>query len=144
MSASYSPSLDLTWTDHRPRPAWYLLCLLLLVASGEFAWRVHSLWALSVLVFLIPLAWLCMPPPPVPQTLLLGPHTCLLRQGVATVPASIILLPGSVLLPWVVVLHWRPVAGGGRRYLWLWAADLGQDRFRDLRRWLLVFGRKNP
>ena len=116
---------------------------MLLVALAELAWRGHGPWALSGLVVWLPLAWWGMPPPPAPQSLLLGPHLCQLRQGAAGEPVGLNLLSGTVLLPWVVVLHWRPVAGGGRRYLWLWAADLGEDDFRDLRRWWLVFGRKS-
>ncbi|MEQ9465494.1 MAG: hypothetical protein RJQ10_17670 [Haliea sp.] len=143
MSALSSPSLVLTWTDHHPRPAWCLACLILLIALAELAWRGHGLWVLPGLVFWVPLACWGMPPPPSPQYLLLGPHGCLLRQGAAADSVvSMDLLPGTVLLPWVVVLHWRPVAGGGRRYLWLWSADLGEDSFRDLRRWWLVVGRK--
>lgn len=143
MSASYSPSLVLTWTDHRPRRAWCAACLLLLTALAEIAWRGYGRGALFGLVLWIPLAWFGRPPSPAPQELELGPHGSQLRQVDGAEPIAIDLLPGTALLPWVVVLHWRPAGGRGRRYLWLWARDLGEDSFRDLRRWWLVFGQKS-
>ncbi|MEQ8802920.1 MAG: hypothetical protein RLP45_12860 [Haliea sp.] len=82
-------------------------------------------------------------PPPTSQSLQLEARACALRQAPEAVPVAIDLLPGTVLLPWVMVLHWRPTAGRGRRFLWLWARDLGEDGFRDLRRWWLVFGQKS-
>jgi len=142
LSASYSASLVLTWTDHRPRRAWCAACLLLLIALAEIAWRGYGLWALLGLVLWLPLAWFGWPPPPAAQELQLGPYGSQLRQFVDSEPVAIDLLPGTVLLPSVVVLHWRPALGRGRRYLWLWAGDLGEDSFRDLRRWWLVFGQK--
>lgn len=142
MSTSYSPSFVLTWTDHRPRPVWCAVCLLLLVALAEMAWRGYGLWALFGLLLLIPLAWYGRPAPPGAQALLLAPHGSQLWQEGGAEPIAIELLSGTVLLPWVVVLHWRHVAGRGRRFLWLWAHDLGEDSFRDLRRWWLVFGQK--
>ncbi|MDO8860751.1 hypothetical protein Q6D67_03470 [Haliea sp. E1-2-M8] len=114
----------------------------MLIALAEIAWRGHSLWALAGLVLWCPLAWFGLPPRPALQSLLLEPQACALRQAADASPMAIDLLPGTVLLPWVVVLHWRPAAGRGRRFLWLWARDLGDDSFRDLRRWWLVFGQK--
>ncbi len=143
MSAPYSPSLVLTWTDRRPRKAWYAVCLLLLIAIAEVAWRGYGLLALLGLVLWLPLAWFGLPPLPAQQTLLLEPQACQLYRLGATDPVAMDLLPGTVLLPWVVVLHWRPAGSRGRRYLWLWAGDLGEDSFRDLRRWWLVFGQKS-
>lgn len=143
MSASYSPSLVLTWTDRRPRKAWYAACLLLLIALAEIAWRGYGLWALLGLLLWMPVAWLGRPAQPAPQELLLGLDGHQLWQADAAEPIAMELLPGSVLLPSVVVLHWRPVAGRGRRFLWLWARDLGDDGFRDLRRWWLVYGYKS-
>tara|TARA_R110002110_G_scaffold412968_2_gene639688 strand:- start:12683 stop:13114 length:432 start_codon:yes stop_codon:yes gene_type:complete len=142
LSTSYSPSLVLTWTDHRPRPVWCAVCLLLLVALAEIAWRGYGLWALLGLLLWIPLAWFGWPAPPGAQELLLAPHGSQLWQEDGAEPVAIELLSGTVLLPRVVVLHWRPVAGRGRRFLWLWVHDLGEDNFRALRRWWLVFGRK--
>lgn len=143
MSASYSPSLALTWTDRRPRRAWCAACLLLLLALAEIAWRGYGLWAVSGLLLWVPLAWFGWPEPPAAQELLLGPHGCQLWRADHAEPIAMVLLPGTVLLPSVVVLHWRPAAGRGRRFLWLWARDLGEDSFRDLRRWWLVFGQKS-
>jgi hypothetical protein len=143
LSASYSPSLVLTWADHRPRRAWCAACFLLLAALVEIAWRGYGLWALLGLLVWMPVAWLGRPARPVPQELLLGPQGHQLRQTNAAEPIAIDVLPGTVLLPSVVVLHWRPVGGRGRRFLWLWARDLGDDCFRDLRRWWLVYGQKS-
>lgn len=143
MSASYLPSLVLIWTDRCPRQAWYAACLLLLIALAEIAGRGYGLWALLGLLAWMPGAWLGRPAQRGSQELLLGPHGHQLWQADAAEPIAMDLLPGTVLLPSVVVLHWRPVAGRGRRFLWLWARDLGDDSFRDLRRWWLVYGQKS-
>jgi hypothetical protein len=144
LSASYSPSLVLTWIDRRPRRAWCVACLLLLIALAEIAWRGYGLWALLGLLAWMPIAWCGWPVPPAVQELLLAPQASQLRRMEGAEPITMELLPGTVLLPWLVVLHWRPVAGRrDRRFLWLWASDLGGDSFRDLRRWLLVFGHKS-
>lgn len=90
----------------------------------------------------MPLVWFGAPPPAVARELLLGPDSCELWQGEAGAPVAMELLPGTVLLPWLMVLHWRRAAGRGQGWLWLWAGDLGEQRFRDLRRWWLVFGPK--
>lgn len=143
MSTSYSPSLALTWTDHRPRKAWFAACLLLILAFAEVAWRGYGFWALLALLLWILLVWRVRPVQPSSQELLLGPHGHQLLLAGAAEPIAMELLPGTVLLPRVVVLHWRPVAGRGRRFLWLWARDLGDDSFRDLRRWWLVYGQRH-
>jgi len=144
LSTSYSPSLVLIWTDHRPRKAWCLVCLLLLAALAEIAWRGYGVWALLGLLLWVPIVWFGWPTPPAAQELLLAPQASQLRRAEEAEPITMDLLPGTVLLPWLVVLHWRPATGSrGRRFLWLWASDLGGDSFRDLRRWLLVFGHKS-
>lgn len=143
MSASYSPSLVLIWTDQRPRRVWCAACLLLLAALAEIAWRGYGLWALLGLLVWMPVVCLGWPTQPKPRELLLGPHGHHLWQAATAEPIAIDVLPGTVLLPSVVVLHWRPAAGRGRRFLWLWARDLGDESFRDLRRWWLVYGQKS-
>lgn len=143
MSASYSPSLVLTWADHRPRRARCAACFLLLAALVEIAWRGYGLWALLGLLVWMPVAWLGRPARAAPQELLLGPQGHQLWPANVAEPIAIDVLPGSVLLPSLVVLHWRPATGRGRRFLWLWAGDLGDDAFRDLRRWWLVYGQKS-
>ena len=97
MSTSYSPSLVLTWTDHRPRPVWCAVCLLLLVALAEVAWRGYGLWALLGLLLWIPLAWFGWPAPPGAQELLLAPHGSQLWQEDGAEPVAIELLSGVPL-----------------------------------------------
>lgn len=47
-------------------------------------------------------------------------------------------LPGTLLLPALVVLQWRPPGARFVRYLWLWRSDVHESGFRHLRRWLLA------
>lgn len=137
MSNASSPSLVLTWIDPRPRLAWCGLCLLLLLALAEVAWRGYLPWALGGLLAWGPLAWFARPPPAGLQRLERQADGLIWRPSPQAVSVELSLLPGTLLLPRLVVLPWRPPGGRTVRYLWVWRGDVGDAGFRQLRRWLL-------
>jgi hypothetical protein len=136
--AAYSPSLVLTWTDRRPRPAWCLLCLLILLAIAEVASRGYALAALGSLPGWIGLAWAGMPAARYDWRFEVQGSQYWLTTSTQARSEPISIEPGSVLLANVVVLRWKPLGHTRRRGLWLWAMDFEDSDYRALRRWWVV------
>ena len=139
MSAAYSPSLVLTWTDHRPQPCWCLLCLLLLLAISELAVRGYAGYTLAALPAWVLIARLGMPRPRSRWRLEIHAQQCWLSGPSGSPLAPVALEPDAVLLPRVCVLAWVPLGSRRRHYLWLWATDFDDADYRALRRWWLVY-----
>lgn len=139
-STESSASLVLTWTDPRPRLAWFGLCLLLALGCLEVALRGHAWQALAALPAICLLAWCGLPAAATRQGLELHPKGLFWRP---TPDADWMELAAvsATLLPALVVLQWRPAGRRCCRYLWLWRGDAGDAGFRQLRRWLLCTGR---
>jgi hypothetical protein len=142
LSAAYSPLLVLTWTDRRPRPAWCLLCLCLLLAIAEVAARGYGLYALLALPFWVGVACAGMPAARYHWKLEIQGSQCWLSSTPRGALAPIAITAHSVLLSRVCVLQWIPLGSQRRQSLWLWAADFSDADYRALRRWWLVQGRR--
>lgn len=135
-----SPSLVLSWIDPRLRLGWCGLCLLLLLALAEITWRGHATLSLAGLLAGCVAVWLGRLPSPTQQRLELWDEGLRWFASPQATGIDLTPLPGSLLLPRLVVLRWRDPRQRSSRYLWIWRSDVGSAGFRHLRRWLLCEG----